>query len=173
MSGHSAEVEQSAPGRFGSGAISLAHRPSPAKDRPVPASSRELARPRARAHRRWLLLALGWTCFVLGVIGTVLPLVPTTPFMLVALWAFSSSSERFHDWLYEHRVFGPPLQRWRRERALPLWVKLVAAGSMAASFAYAALVMRAPWYTLAAMGGVMLFGIAFIARIPSRPGGGR
>ncbi|HSD20839.1 MAG TPA: YbaN family protein [Anaeromyxobacter sp.] len=139
----------------------------------MPASSRELATPRARAHRRWLLLALGWTCFVLGVIGTVLPLVPTTPFMLVALWAFSSSSERFHDWLYEHRVFGPPLQRWRRERALPLWVKLVAAGSMAASFAYAALVMRAPWYTLAAMGGVMLFGIAYIARIPSRPGGGR
>jgi uncharacterized membrane protein YbaN (DUF454 family)/N-acetylglutamate synthase-like GNAT family acetyltransferase len=107
---------------------------------------------------------------VLGVVGTVLPLVPTTPFMLVALWAFSSSSERFHEWLYGHRVFGPPLQRWRRERVLPLWVKLVAVGSMAASFTYAALGMRAPWYALAAMGTVMLFGIAYIARIPSRPG---
>jgi uncharacterized membrane protein YbaN (DUF454 family)/N-acetylglutamate synthase-like GNAT family acetyltransferase len=110
---------------------------------------------------------------VLGLIGTVLPLVPTTPFMLVALWAFSSSSQRFHDWLYGHRVFGPPLQRWQRERLLPLWAKLVAVGSMAASFAYAALGIRAPWYALAAMAAVMLFGIAYIARIPSRPGAGR
>jgi uncharacterized membrane protein YbaN (DUF454 family) len=156
-----------------SDAISLARGPFPAKNRAVPASSRDLATPRARAHRRWLLLALGWTCFALGVVGTVLPLVPTTPFMLVALWAFSASSQRFHDWLYEHRVFGPPLQRWQRERVLPLWVKLLAVFSMAASFAYATFGMRAPWYTLAAMGAVMLFGIAYIARIPSRPGGGR
>ena len=135
----------------------------------MPVSAREVAAPRARAHRRWLLLVLGWTCFALGVVGTVLPLVPTTPFMLVALWAFSSSSERFHDWLYGHRVFGPPLQRWRRERVLPRWVKLLAAGSMTASFAYAALGMRAPWYALVAMGAVMISGIAYIARIPSRP----
>jgi uncharacterized membrane protein YbaN (DUF454 family)/N-acetylglutamate synthase-like GNAT family acetyltransferase len=133
--------------------------------------SRPVATPSQRAHRRWLLLALGWSCFALGAVGAVLPLIPTTPLMLVALWAFSSSSERFHDWLYGHRVFGPPLQRWQRERVLPLWVKLVAVTSMAASFAYAALGARAPWYALAAMGAVMLFGVAYISRIPSRPRG--
>lgn len=134
----------------------------------VPAYAPDPATPRPRAHRRWLLLALGWTCFVLGVIGAVLPLVPTTPFMLVALWAFSSSSERFHRWLYHHRVFGPPLQRWQRERALPLWVKLVAAGSMAASLAYATFALTVPGYALAAMAAVMLAGLVFIARLPSR-----
>ncbi|WP_242342200.1 YbaN family protein [Anaeromyxobacter terrae] len=134
----------------------------------MPAYAPDPATPRPRAHRRWALLALGWTCFVLGVVGAVLPLVPTTPFMLVALWAFSSSSERFHRWLYHHRVFGPPLQRWQRERALPFWVKLVAAGSMAASLAYATFALTVPGYALAAMAAVMLAGLVFIARIPSR-----
>jgi uncharacterized membrane protein YbaN (DUF454 family) len=64
------------------------------------------------SHRqRWAFLALAWVSFALGVVGLVLPVVPTTPFMLVALWAFSRSSRRFHDWLYHHRIFGPPLQR--------------------------------------------------------------
>ncbi|WP_242360721.1 YbaN family protein [Anaeromyxobacter sp. SG17] len=134
----------------------------------MPASSLDRATARPGPHRRWLLLVLGWTCFVLGVVGAVLPLVPTTPFMLVALWAFSSSSERFHRWLYHHRVFGPPLQRWQRERALPLWVKLVAAGSMAASLAYATFALSVPGYALAAMAAVMLAGLVFVARIPSR-----
>jgi uncharacterized membrane protein YbaN (DUF454 family) len=121
------------------------------------------------AARRLLLIALGWAAFALGVIGILLPVVPTTPFMLVALWAFSSSSERFHRWLYHHRVFGPPLQRWDRERALPLWTKALALGSMAASLTYAALVRETPWYGLAAMGAVMLYGALYVLRIPTRP----
>ncbi len=135
---------------------------------PPPSPSQSSAAPRASPARRALLIALGWTCFALGVIGMVLPVVPTTPFMIVALWAFSASSERFHDWLYHHRVFGPPLQRWRRERALPAWVKAVALGSMAVSLAWLALGVRPPWYVLAISVAVMLGGAAFILRIPSR-----
>jgi uncharacterized membrane protein YbaN (DUF454 family) len=69
------------------------------------------------------MLGLGWTFFGIGLVGTLLPLVPTTPFMLLALWAFSIGSERFHRWLYHHPVFGPPLQRWQRDRVIPLWAK--------------------------------------------------
>jgi uncharacterized membrane protein YbaN (DUF454 family) len=114
-------------------------------------------------------MAVGWAAFALGVVGILLPVVPTTPFMLVALWAFSASSERFHRWLYHHRIFGPPLQRWQRERSLPLWTKALALGSMAASFAYAALVRTTPWYGLAAMAALMLYGAAYVLRIPTRP----
>ncbi len=134
---------------------------------PPPSESSATARSASPA-RRALLIALGWTCFGLGVIGLVLPVVPTTPFMLVALWAFSASSERFHDWLYHHRVFGPPLQRWRRERVLPAWVKAVAIASMAASLSWLALGVRPAWYVLAASVAVMVGGAAFILRIPSR-----
>ena len=59
-------------------------------------------------------LTLGILFFVLGAIGALVPGLPTTVFMLLALWAFARSSQRFHDWLYYHRVFGPPLQRWHR-----------------------------------------------------------
>ncbi|HET8732473.1 MAG TPA: YbaN family protein, partial [Anaeromyxobacteraceae bacterium] len=98
--------------------------------------------------RRALLIALGWTAFALGIVGVVLPVVPTTPFMLVALWAFSLGSERFHGWLYHHRIFGPPLQRWRRERTVPRWAKVVALGSMAASLTWLAIGARVAWWVL-------------------------
>jgi uncharacterized membrane protein YbaN (DUF454 family) len=105
--------------------------------------------------------------FALGVLGTVLPIVPTTPFMLLALWAFSASSERFHDWLYHHRIFGPPLQRWRRERVVPLWTKVVALGSMCASLGYVAFLVRPPWWAFVPMILVLAWGAIFISRIPS------
>lgn len=127
-----------------------------------------LANGRAAAHRRWIMLGLGWVFFALGAIGTVLPLVPTTPFMLLALWAFSSGSERFHGWLYHHPVFGPPLRRWREERIIPLWGKAVALSSMLASLLWTWLATDAPWYGLAAMAALMAAGVAYISRFPSR-----
>jgi uncharacterized protein len=137
----------------------------PEGDEPAPAGGEgALAR-----HRRAVFFLLGWLFFGLGLAGALLPVLPTTPFMLLALWAFARSSRRFHDWLYQHRVFGPPLQRWDRERVIPLWVKGVAIGSMAASFTWVAVGVRPAWWALAAMGAVMLAGVAFLASVPSRP----
>jgi uncharacterized membrane protein YbaN (DUF454 family) len=122
-------------------------------------------------HRRWALLALGWTAFGLGMIGLALPVLPTTPFLLVALWAFSRSSRRFHGWLWNHGLFGPPLRRWHRERALPWWTKAMALGSMAASLSYVALRVRPPWWALLAMAAVLVAGAGYVLRIPTRPRG--
>ena len=120
------------------------------------------------AVRRWLLFGLGWVFFALGVLGAVLPVLPATPFMLLALWAFSKSSRRFHDWLYEHRIFGPPLRRWRESRVVPLWTKALAIGSMLASLGYVGLLLQPPWYALALQTALILAGIAYVARFPSR-----
>jgi len=114
------------------------------------------------------MLALGWIFFAVGAVGVVLPLVPTTPFMLLALWAFSVGSERFHAWLWHHRIFGPPLRRWSEERVIPRPVKAIAVLSMAASLAFVALATDAPWYGLLAMAAAMAAGAAFIFRFPSR-----
>lgn len=118
--------------------------------------------------RRWLMITLGWLFFALGVLGVVLPVVPTTPFMLLALWAFSVGSRKFHDWLYHHRLFGPPLRRWRRERVIPLPVKLVAGGSMLASFLWLWLGTDAPPYALTGAGAVLAGSAWVLLRFPSR-----
>jgi len=118
--------------------------------------------------RRWAWFGLAWLFLALGVVGAALPVLPTTPFLLLALWAFSRSSRRFHDWLYHHRLLGPPLQRWRRERVVPLRVKAVAALSMLASLTWLVLGLRAPWYAVTAAGALVATGLAVLWRLPSR-----
>lgn len=121
------------------------------------------------AHR-WIWFSIAWAFVAVGIVGAALPLLPTTPFLLLAVWAFSRSSARFHDWLVEHRILGPPIQRWRRERVIPLRVKILAVASMLVSVAFSAFALRLPWWALAAMGCVVAAAIVFLARIPSRPG---
>jgi len=131
---------------------------------PAPAAG-----PPRPGRRRWGLFALAWAFFGLGVVGAFLPVLPTTPFMLLALWAFSASSPRFHAWLWDHPVFGPPLRRWKAERTLPLWVKGLALGSMAASLAWLGLAVRPPGWVLALAGLGVAAGVAFLASVPTRP----
>lgn len=68
--------------------------------------------------KRWCLMALGWLAFVTGIVGIVLPLLPTTPFMLLAAALFARSSPRFHHWLLTHPWFGPPIVDWQQYRAI-------------------------------------------------------
>jgi len=83
--------------------------------------------PPARARwRSWLWLLAGWISLALGVIGIFLPLLPTTPFVLLAAACFSRGSERCERWLLDHPRFGPLVRDWRAERAVPLRAKQLA-----------------------------------------------
>lgn len=80
--------------------------------------------PPAPSARRLLLLAAGWLAVGLAGLGAVLPLLPTTPFVLLAAAAFARSSPRFHAWLLRNRVFGPVLRDWREQRSIPRTAQL-------------------------------------------------
>ena len=73
--------------------------------------------------KRVLLIILGWICVVLATLGVVLPLLPTTPFLLLAGWCFARSSPRFHHWLLHRSWFGSYLRHWQQHRALPKGAK--------------------------------------------------
>lgn len=118
--------------------------------------------------RKAALIILGWAFVALGMAGAVLPVLPTTPFMLVALWCFAKSSERFHGWLFHHPVFGPPLRDWEMHRVIPTYAKVVALSSMAASMIYVIGFSRAPWWAMAIMGAVCAAGAVFILTKPGR-----
>jgi uncharacterized membrane protein YbaN (DUF454 family) len=118
---------------------------------------------------RPLLFTLGCLLFCLGFVGAFVPVLPTTPFMLLALWCFSRSSERFHDWLYHHKVFGPPMQQWHKYRVIPRGAKAIALLFMTASVVYIFGFSDVPVWVKAAMGVTVVIGVLFIVATPSTP----
>ena len=75
--------------------------------------------------KRIFLLSLGWFCVGLAFLGIFVPGIPTTPFLIVALWAFSQSSKKFHSWLLNHKRFGPILRNWELHRVVPKNAKIL------------------------------------------------
>ena len=70
-----------------------------------------------------LLVIMGWLCIVIGAVGVVLPLLPTTPFLILALLAFSKSSPRYHQMLLANKWLGPILQQWESEGTVARAIK--------------------------------------------------
>ncbi|MTH78297.1 YbaN family protein [Paracoccus aestuariivivens] len=77
---------------------------------------------------RFLWLAVGWLSLTIGVIGAILPVMPTVPFLLVAVWAFAKSSPRLGARIMRHPTFGPPIRDWRKRgvvgRSAKIWATL-------------------------------------------------
>ncbi|HEC73902.1 MAG TPA: DUF454 domain-containing protein [Methylophaga aminisulfidivorans] len=82
-----------------------------------------------------LLLIMGWLCISLAIIGAILPLMPTTIFLIIALACFAESSPRFHQMLLENKWFGPPLQQWQKTHSIKHSIKLKVYFIITVSFA--------------------------------------
>lgn len=117
---------------------------------------------------RYGLFAFGWINIVLGVIGVFLPVVPSTVFLLLALWAFSKSSPRFHRWLYNHPRLGRTIRDWHAHRVIPAPAKVLAVGMMAASLAFVTLFVAESWMLPAILAAIMSAVAGFILSRPSR-----
>ncbi len=91
--------------------------------------------------KRALLLVSGFTCVALGGLGVVLPVLPTTPFLLVAAACFAKSSQRFHAWLLNSPLFGAIIQRWETERCIDPKVKRWAMFVVVVTFSFSIYVL--------------------------------
>lgn len=89
---------------------------------------------RSRVVRAVLLVA-GTLCLLLGLIGIFLPVLPTTPFVLLAAACYARASKRFHDRLLANRTFGPMIHEWEQHRSIPYRTKLTAIALMSVTLA--------------------------------------
>jgi uncharacterized protein len=98
-------------------------------------------------HRavRGLWLAAGGLALLLGLVGVVLPLLPTTPFVLLAAFCFSRGSQRWEHWLLHHPRLGPMVRDWRATRAVPLRAKQLATLMMTISSVWAFFTIASVW----------------------------
>jgi len=94
--------------------------------------------------RLWWKIA-GITAVVLGIIGIVLPILPTTPFLLVAAFCFDRGSPTMHNWLISHAQLGPVIKNWNDYGAVPKSAKITAVVFMSAAFLGGVYFQINPW----------------------------
>ena len=75
--------------------------------------------------KRLVLISLGWICVSLAFVGVFVPGIPTTIFLIIALWAFTKTSKKLRHWLLHHKRFGPILTNWQEHRVVPRRAKIL------------------------------------------------
>ena len=117
---------------------------------------------------RALWLAFGLTSLVVGIIGIFVPLLPTTPLMLLAAFCFARSSRRLHGWLTRHPRFGPPIEAWHRHGAISRGGKQLSVLAMLLVL-LVSLALAVPWEVLAIQAVVLAAVATFILSRPLPP----
>jgi uncharacterized membrane protein YbaN (DUF454 family) len=108
----------------------------------------------------------GGAFLALGLAGIVLPLLPTTPFLLLASWCFLRGSPAAHRWMHSHPRFGPYLTAYEEGRGIPLRAKVTALALMWLSMGAAILYVGIPWAQVA-MAAVGLGVTIYLLRLPT------
>lgn len=105
------------------------------------------ASPRTSRNRfvRYALQGVGWLSVVLGVIGIFLPIMPTTPFLLLAAACFARSSPRFYNWLVNHKRLGPWIRDYLEGNGIPRKAKVYAIVTMWISIGFSCYLVPWPW----------------------------
>jgi uncharacterized membrane protein YbaN (DUF454 family) len=120
--------------------------------------------------RRLIYLGIGWLSLGMAVAGIILPILPTTPMLLVAVWAFGKSSPELAERIRNHRVCGPPVRDWQDHGVISLKAKLLGIIIMALMGGWLWVYGNLPaWLTLPII-AVMAGAGVFVGSRPSAPG---
>lgn len=112
-----------------------------------------------------LWIAGGFGALLLGLVGIVLPLLPTVPFLLLAAFCFARSSQHLHDWLTTHPRLGPPIARWNESGAISRQAKRLATVSIALAFGISVM-LGLKWWILAVQAAALTAVLVFIWTCP-------
>ena len=107
----------------------------------------------------------------LGGIGVVLPLVPTTPFLLLAAACFARSYRRFYVWLLDNRIFGPTAQQWQESRSIALRTKVLAVTLLVLTLGSSVVFFVPLWPVKVVLAAIGFWVIWFLVRLPTITGG--
>ena len=95
---------------------------------------------------RIFLIIVGSVSLVLGILGTFLPMLPTTPFLLLSAAAWVKASPSLYEWLINHRVFGKYIRNFREYRAIPLRVKIISVSLVWLTIGYCIFAVVDEWW---------------------------
>jgi len=118
--------------------------------------------------RNWGWLLIGLSATAAGIAGIVLPLVPTTPFLLLAAYCFARSSPMLHNWLVTHPTLGRPIDDWQRHRAIGRRAKVISIAIMVVAYVGSVAAGFPPWI-LALQAAFLVGAAAFILSRADRP----
>ncbi|TCS39955.1 YbaN family protein [Reinekea marinisedimentorum] len=118
--------------------------------------------------KRHAIFAAGWLSLVLGAIGVLLPLVPTTPFLLISAACFAETSPRFHRWLLNSPMFGPIIANWQNENFIEKRTKKRVLIIICLTFGMSIFIVGIPplqWMLV----GIMIVCLLVVSRLPTVP----
>lgn len=95
---------------------------------------------------RIILILIGSVSFALGVLGIFLPMLPTTPFLLLSAAAWLKASPSLYEWLLNHRIFGEYIRNFREHRAIPLRVKIISVSMVWLTIGYCIIAVVDEWW---------------------------
>ena len=119
--------------------------------------------------RSWWLLPFGYLALGLGLVGIAVPLLPTTPFIILSAWCFARSSPRMEAWLLRQKHLGPMLSRWREHGAISLHAKLLATASIILLFGLSLLAMELHFLLQVGLVLIALSVLGFLWTRPTHP----
>lgn len=114
------------------------------------------------------LIITGWLAVSIGTVGIFLPILPTTPFMLLAAGCFAKSSEKFHRWLLGSPVFGSIIRDWQEQRGIRLGTKCWAMFVVVLTFSISIYIVNIQIIRIFLF-GMMMVSLVFIVRLPVIP----
>ena len=117
--------------------------------------------------RRVIYLGVGWLSLGMAIAGVILPILPTTPMLLVAVWAFGRSSPELAEKIRYHRVFGPPIRNWQDNGVISVKAKALALGIMTLMGGWLWLYSGLPIWLVLPIIGIMAAAAIYVASRPS------